>query len=112
MSNRLTVIARSARRSNPSFFLLRDGCFAEPRHRARIRATRWLAMTLIGSGYDFVLAARCARGVTFIFRPKRAWGIRAHDAPAVPWCTWVVVKKHTSNNEHTEITRHSRRNGF
>jgi hypothetical protein len=57
------------RRSNPSFFLLRDGLLRGACHRARIRATRWPAMTLIGSGYDFVLAARGARGVAFGFRP-------------------------------------------
>ena len=34
------------RRSNPSFFTRRDGLLRGACHRARIRATRWLAMTV------------------------------------------------------------------
>src|SRR5689334_3635322 len=46
MIARLAVIARSA--SNEAIHLSPSGdmdCFAEACHRARIRATRWLAMT-------------------------------------------------------------------
>jgi hypothetical protein len=56
-------------------------------------------------------ATHCARGVAVSSRPKRAWG--TPDAQ----CTRGLVcncssKTHTSNNEHTGITRRSRTQWF
>ena len=101
-----------AQRSNPFFFL---------------RAARWIASRSLSSGahsrdplarndvdtvaYDCVLAARCARVVEVALAQKRAWGMP--DAQ----CTRGLVcndsgRTHTSNNEYTGITRHSRTQWF
>ncbi|MGH6740526.1 MAG: hypothetical protein ACREDY_16130, partial [Bradyrhizobium sp.] len=51
-------------------------CFVEPCHRARVRATRWLAMTWIEHGLTFP-AARNARVMRRLFtlEIKRAQGM-------------------------------------
>jgi hypothetical protein len=51
-----------------SFFLLLHGLLRGACHRARIRATRWLAMT---QTHLCILAARCARGLLNNLRPER-----------------------------------------
>src|SRR6266700_4165233 len=107
-SNSQTVIARSeATKQIHSAFARRE----------------WIASRSLSSGahsrdplarndvdtvaYDCVLAARCARVVEVALAQKRAWGMP--DAQ----CTRGLVcndsdRTHTSNNEYTGITRHSR----
>jgi hypothetical protein len=45
--NAATSLRGAKRRSNPKSFYPRDGLLRGACHRARIRATRWLAMTLL-----------------------------------------------------------------
>ena len=87
--------------------LLRGAC-----HRARIRATRWLAMTLI----EFRIRLRprgAKRPRRYLYLPpqKGRGEYRAHDAPAVS-CAFGSGRTHTSNNEYTGITRHPRTQWF
>src|ERR1700737_1731046 len=71
-----------------------------------------LAMTLI----EFRIRlrprdARRPRCCIWFPRQRGRGECRAHDAPAVS-CAFGSGKRHTSNNEHTEITRHSRTQWF
>src|SRR6267378_5063752 len=69
-----------------------------------------LAMTW-NSAYTFALAARSARGVDESSAQKRAWGMPGARCTRGLVCT-CIGKKHTSNNEYTGITRHSRTQWF
>jgi len=53
-----------------------------------------------------------ARGVAWIFRPKRAWGNAGCPLHPRSRVHLVVGRTHTSNNEYTGITRHSRTQWF
>jgi hypothetical protein len=100
------------RRSNPAFLreekagLLRGAC-----HRARIRATRWLAMT---SRYSFAFSRRLSPEVCYqISSPSNQ---RAQGKPGAR-CTRGLVCKivQKTAHEHTgsaETLRPSLRNGF
>jgi hypothetical protein len=86
--------------------LLRGAC-----HRARVGATRWLAMTM---RYTFAIPRRDAPGVhEFSALKRRGRGeCRAPDAPAAS-CALLVVSMHTSiHSEPPENTRHSRTQWF
>src|SRR5712671_5913841 len=69
-----------------------------------------LAMTW-NSAYTFALAARSARGVDESSAQKRAWGMPGARCTRGLVCT-CSGRKHTSNNEYTGITRHSRTQWF
>src|ERR1700730_7642897 len=57
------------------------------------------------------LAARCARSVDESFAPERAWGMPDARYTRGLVCTFIG-RTHTSNNEYTGITRHSRTQWF
>src|SRR6266404_9951468 len=73
----LTSLRGAQRRSNPLFYicganngLLRGAC-----HRARVRATRWLAMTVLAAVH-LIRHARACRGhprVIFLGAARRGW---------------------------------------
>src|SRR5712671_5910119 len=69
-----------------------------------------LAMTW-NSAYTFALAARSARVVDESSAQKRAWGMPGARCTRSLVCT-CSGRKHTSNNEYTGITRHSRTQWF
>ena len=72
----------------------RDGLLRAACHRARIRATRWLAMTIGHELRD--LAARFARGFVSSFRPLRSEGAGNAGRPMRPQPrVQVVVETHT-----------------
>ena len=97
------------RRSNPDPLccsgLLRGAC-----HRARIRAIRWLAMTLPGQTQ---MASR--RDAPELCKPF-SLGCRREQGMPGAWCArsraWCVVSTRVSHHGHTGNTRHSPRNGF
>src|SRR5882672_4673128 len=60
--------------------------------RKRIRSSN--------SRHACVLAARCTRGFSIIFRPKRAWGTPDAHCTRSLVCNFVVVER-TRVNEHT-----------
>src|ERR1700724_1574844 len=57
------------------------------------------------------LAARCARSVDESFAQERAWGMPDARCTRGLVCT-CIGRTHTSNNEYTGITRHSRTQWF
>src|SRR5438270_10360083 len=71
-----------------SFFAPRDGLLRGACHRAHIRATRWLAMTLLWFWIRLHPRDAMRRGVAFIFRPKRAWGTPDARCTRGLVCTW------------------------
>ena len=86
--------------------LLRGAC-----HRARIRATRWLAMTWIRFRD---LAAHCVRGLLGNFPPSLLEGRREDRvlaAPAVS-CAKCANKNAHEHTGSAETLRPSLRNGF
>jgi len=95
------------KRSNPSRHkggLLRGAC-----HRARVRSTRWLAMT--SRHAPAPLAARCAR-VMRAFRPyQRAQGMPGARCARSLACKIKQAYEH-SHHGHTGNTRHSPREWF
>jgi hypothetical protein len=88
------------RRSNPCLSELRDGLLRGACHRARIRATRWLAMT----GLDFLYISQTAQGRTsafsrrdppelcVVFHPRKLQ--RAQGKPGARCTRGLVCKMH------------------
>ena len=104
--------------SIPSLTPRNTGSPAGACHRAAIRPTRWRAMTAEG------VAHSCSSNATSrprdAMRPSRAFISRPHGgrgecrvpvAPAAS-CALGSGRTHTSNNEYTGITRHSRTQWF
>ncbi len=94
---RSEAIHRAAQRKNG---LLRGAC-----HRARIRATRWLAMTL-NSKHTFATSRRDAPEALMNLPPKE--GVGNAGCPLHPRPRVGIGRTHTSNNEYPGITRRSR----
>jgi hypothetical protein len=108
-----------------SSFARRNGLLRGARHRARVRATRWLTMTVsvafaprndvapISKTRPRDLAARCVRAFAKNRPPVEIRGrreCRARDAPAA---SRAMKKAHErSHHGHTGTTRHSPRNGL
>src|SRR6266700_6633438 len=88
-----------------------DGC---PGHLARRRASRFCpGMTSVDIStptHVYDLAARCARGVDESSAQRGRGECRMPVAPAAS-CALGIGRTHTSNNEYTGITRHSRTQG-
>jgi hypothetical protein len=93
------------RRQESKSGLLRGAC-----HRARIRATRWLAMT---ARYDFAISPRIAPEFCSSLPPSSYRGRRECRAPDAPAALRAKVEStQASHHGHTGNTRHSPRNGF
>jgi hypothetical protein len=93
-----------------SFFARRDGLLRGACHRARIRATRWLAMTV--HKYDSAISPRIAPEPLKILPPKR--GRRERRVLAAPAVSRAKVHKENAH-EHTGTVgafRRSPHNGF
>jgi hypothetical protein len=100
------------RRSNPSRGKRRDGLLRGACHRARIRATRWLAMTrkhvcpFSRHGLPEVLRIRCP---SLEERGRRECRVRA--APAVSCAKRLRIGAHEHTGQRRTL-RHPPRNGF
>src|SRR6266851_5668014 len=109
------VIARSAATKQSIFLFVRDGLLRGACHRARIRATRWLAMTLIE--FRIRLRPRGAR------RPRRYLNLSPKEGVWNAGCPWhprprvhlVVVERTrvtTSTPESPDVPARNGFNGF
>ena len=106
------------RRSNPASNQAHDGLLRGACHRARIRATRWLAMTrrkfdsnVKQRIHVHILAAGGARGLHVVVPQKREQGMPDARCTRGPVC-----KRQNENRTRAyraaEAIRHSLRNGF
>jgi hypothetical protein len=103
-------LREAKRRSNPSRHVRKSGLLRGACHRARIRATRWLAMT---KNPDVRSPSRREAPEALLeSSAQRGRGeCRMPVAPAAS-CALGIGRTHTSNNEYTGITRHSRTQWF
>jgi len=105
-----------AQRSNPSFFLRRYGLLRGACHRARIRATRWLAMTANrNSRRTFTPSRRNAPEPLINLPPKEGVGNAGCPLHPRPRVHLVVVERTrvtTSTPESPDVPARNGFNGF
>jgi hypothetical protein len=99
-----------AQRSNPFFLWRRDGLLRGACHRARIRATRWLAMTTKRTtSFPRRDAPEFCKIAALENRGRREDRVRAAPAVSCARCTRKCAHEHTGS---AESIRPSLRNGF
>src|SRR6266849_10395217 len=104
------ITSLRAKRSNPSRrHRKKDGLLRGACHRARIRATRWLAMT---AKHAFAASPRYAPEPLINLPPNRGRGERRMPVAPAASCALGSGRTHTSNNEYPGITRRSRTQWF
>src|SRR5713101_573914 len=103
------ITSLRAKRSNPSRrHRKKDGLLRGACHRARIRATRWLAMT---AKHSFTPSPRYAPEALINLPPKEGVGNAGCPLHPRPRVHFVLVER-TRVNEYTGITRRSRTQWF
>src|SRR5258706_13046139 len=114
MGARLTPSRAALKSDEPNFLVIASEAKQSIKLQRKYRLLRRAALRNDGMlipNATLRLAAPCARGLHETFAPLRAWG-----TPGAR-CTRSLVcacsgRKHTSNNEHTGITRRSRTQWF